>query len=471
MEAVNHLTQEHIIIHKLLNCSEENYFDCSRKYCLKRLNGITNTVYLVEVDKIEKSDINDEETIQQDKNNFFTNPNDFKFILRIYGELGKNADRNLENQIIHYLSKKNLVAKIITVGDIYRIEEYLEGYEDSTKEELLMNIETIIDILIEFNFQKYYKFQKEVKTEEDDEKINQNESKFIKFKIDNNSHNSLNDKVNKVDQTSPNHLIQEKNKILEYIDNVIINSYNKEQIKLNSRIQYDKKNSEELNIINMHFNQRVKEILRIKDMIQKLDSIVEQIVPLNGVLVMTHNDVHKGNIMMKTSLRARELDENFIKLMDFEYSKLSLLGYDFINLNMEFCFDYVTTPFTFYEFDYEGSYNYFKIYAERFINKLNKENGESYIDESLAIFLKSEEYFRSLCKLCCIFWISGMTVVDKCIEINDESLELLIEKAKLNKIENKTNMTKENNLFSMESFDYVHYLGLKFDLLDSLLMV
>ena len=465
----NEVTQKDLIIIKLLNSEEDTSLNCRRIYKTRRLNSVCNSIYLVEVEKDNNTVVFNQKSKQADELSFFQNPNEFKFVLKIFGDLSFNVDRDAENRLINHLSKNNMVAKMLISDSYYRVEEFLEGYEETTQDELNIYIENMIDIISEIGLLEVHKFKKDgvIDTENNLDLIFKKENnKYINYRIL--EEEESNHVVNDIYSTSPNFIISKKKKLLDFLDITIFPSYFSEHEKLKNLISFDLKNRDGLIFIENHLIQRIKELKIIRNYFERIEEMIDSTIPLSGIFVMTHNDLHKGNVMIKSNLRSRETENDFIKVMDMEFAKLNLFGYDFANHLAESCFDLGATPFGFRSFDKELNLRNYQIFADRCIKKINNIKGNNYIDDGMACFLKSEEYFTNLCIISSLYWIINFFTLEECMELNDENLKSLLEKASTRKIENRLECAKEENLFVRNGFDRVHYTLKKFEIIDSL---
>lgn len=348
-------------------------------FTYKNLHGLTNEVFLIE-------------TFRNNKNNECdTKPN--KIILRVYGKASVFINRDSEISIINSTNQKGICASIYESSTEYRIEEYLEGHYQSNNFILTENIEEFICCLIDFNLIEVYEFKK----------INN-----LKLRISFlNSYDNLNES-----KFNGYFLMNILNSACEYLENEI-NSFTS--------------------------NEKIKKIMKILDVLQNFEEIYKKYIPDHGILSISHNDLHKGNIMYKLQTNNEKderlksnsksslnsIDETLtslslsksklkFKFLDFEFSNLNLIGIDMVNFLIELSFDYSSFPsFEFSRIDYERNYEIYLKYIVKMIEKLKKDN--VFIDFSVVESISKKEYFYKLNILSSLFWV----VVESFFIVND----------------------------------------------------
>lgn len=147
-------------------------------------------------------------------------------------------------------------------------------------------------------------------------------------------------------------------------------------------------------------------VLNIVNDIEKYLNIERIIQKYNPYLVLSHNDLHAGNIMIKTN------DLSSITVIDYEYSFYNFLGFDISSLFLESCFDlgYKTYPFFKKITDFSQIFEKEEVFLG-FLSFLSKFRLDS--KEESVILLENQEYFRFLLSISSVLWsLSAFSLVD-----------------------------------------------------------
>ena len=330
------------------------------EFTMKNLNGLTNKVYLI-------------------------NHNENNIILKIYGKAAIFIDREMEEKVINHANEIGLCPKILFSGDnAFRIEEFLNDYIQATNILLLNNLDNFIRDLISFNCLETIEYTSRIG------------STLI-----------LKDKTNSNIVILKNNNLDNKNDFVGYfLKNLLDNAL----IHINTQIEQCDSN---IKIIHMKM---------IKEVINNFDDLYYSNFPQKGLLVLSHNDLHKGNIMFHR-------ENNKIKFLDMEFCKLNLFGLDFVNFVIELNFDYSNYPLFIYEkIDFEEKYKLYYRFYQVSLKTLDLEE-----------FYGSFDYFKNLVKLCSLFWI---IVESYYFNDNDQEFDYLsycIERLEIIKSINKYN--------------------------------
>lgn len=154
--------------------------------------------------------------------------------------------------------------------------------------------------------------------------------------------------------------------------------------------------------------------------LENFDAILNQVFPdsLNSedTLILTHNDSHKLNILVSKEKEDIQ-NNNQIKLIDFEFSNLSLFGIDIVNYLIESFFHYEKPEYPFYgltkNIDEIKNDIYYDIYC-KFVSYIFGNSGNNRVINNLKIedVLDKKYYYRLICVMALNWFIIGLSVVD-----------------------------------------------------------
>ncbi|XP_035231143.1 choline/ethanolamine kinase-like [Stegodyphus dumicola] len=102
---------------------------------------------------------------------------------------------------------------------------------------------------------------------------------------------------------------------------------------------------------------------------EEFEWLTKEMEKTNSPLVYCHNDLHGGNILLREN--SSKLNEPDINLIDFEFGGYNYRGFDIGNHFCEWCFNYITEKFPFFEGDFnkfpseEEQVTYFKVYLDQ----------------------------------------------------------------------------------------------------------
>lgn len=445
--------------------------DSNRDYITELKNGLSNQVFLVKVlEKNTRLDLCKEiENSSNENKDYFKNPKSFKFILRIYGSVASILNREGEIKILRNLEKHNLCAKLIKTEDDYRVEEYLEGYKESSLKDLIENENEINEIISNYNLIEVVNYKRNGDDENPTNTIMISKQKNDLFRIKENNNQEI-----AVDDYSPifelldyndftGHFLY--NNITDCIIklNNVIKSYNKLSLLIADSNETHNNNK----VLLLHIDTRMNNINLLLKKITKIKNTVNSILLQKSILVLSHNDLHRLNLMIKSNNNSEYNNKEDSKLngskefrlLDFEFSKLNFLGIDYANFLIEKEFDYDSNPYSFKGFNIEKNFPKFIHYIDLFLDKLKAKNEIVYkklfIDKD---YLKSKEYFNLCLKMSCMFWILGLMYIP---EISDFNINNWI-----NKLNGNLELFSNRNLFK-EEFDYIDYVLDRMKIFDS----
>ena len=280
---------------------------------LENTSGISNNIYKV-------SFLTDRSEIQT------------KFLLfRWFGKISYLVNRELEIKIINGLSKLGLGPSIIdTDYSTYRIEEFIVGSRNIKNEELLQ--ENIMQQIF-CSFMKYYE-------------------------IDDNHYYS------QISLKYENKEILSTALLNDELPNIFNFSKKLRDMAHNSYISFlkDFNNDKNFWIENGEYDAIFKKVEKIDHILCNSLKELIQCLPELPILVLSHNDAHPGNILIK---------ENKVFLIDHEYACYNYLGFEVANFLLEsiFTLDWHEFPFfkQFESFEIFKSDKFFNIYLN-FIN-------------------------------------------------------------------------------------------------------
>lgn len=198
----------------------------------------------------------------------------------------------------------------------------------------------------------------------------------------------------------PNSKFSYSKEFLDSLSNLIL--------EFNFSFSYSKKSKTVLTFLNTLYKENSKKISDVKsDSFKPFKSFLKvfqsrflltAFFPSNQQLVMTHNDIHLGNILVN---RQNVFD---MKLIDYEYANFSYIGFDFVNYLVEGFFDLGYFEYPFYKVNknieelFRDS-SYFQLY-QNFTNKLDLK----LIPKISLEYIQSEEYYHKLLCLSSVLW-------------------------------------------------------------------
>ena len=339
----NNIIKQNIIKYILKNYDiEENMISIS----IENLEGITNQDFLIIV------------------NNKSLNKILCKIFYRKYGKISDIVDHDLEIIIMKELYNKGIGPKIYEVNDKYRLDEYLDNTSTLTADDEFNPkiIEQIINIIENYTLiSNIYKYK--IKNEN------------ISFNIIDNNISKYNDINNNIfTKCMKNMLKIAENKVKIFSDN------------------YKKTYSKEDNIDGYN------NLDKFEYYIKNFKKIFLKYFPSEGFLVLSHNDIHKLNILKRK-------DDNKLFLIDNEYAFFNLPGLDISNYLNESTFLYENGySFAKEKIDFDKYFEIYKLYINKFIenhNFLNDSNfGKNFLD-----LIKTKKYYIQLHQITNLFWL------------------------------------------------------------------
>jgi hypothetical protein len=388
--------------------------------------GLSNYIYHIIIENNSNSNIN----LNQ---KFF-----FKFF-------NNKTDRKFEEKIISLNSKKekkNCSQILDTDFQTYRLEKFMENIRKLKREEIYTkNFEEIcIEKLSEFNLDIFYDkenciynnknvfnilkqnfFEAKKKFEyfenffyeycknkiKEVEKIKKEKNHDIDINTSNNNHikdfiekekNNLNFNIENFYKIK--NFLEEK-KFLEIFDEIFpkefLNNFydenfevkNKNNNYTNDDTNKDKDNSKSIN--NIDFENFYK-------------------IPF----VLSHNDVHINNFLVNTeqeNFDSGKFTKENLMLIDYEYACFNIIGFDYVNLQIENFFDLEYSEYPFFSLLVENTkiiyeeryYEKYLNFMDIFLNKIANKKFFEYILQYKQIFL-SKDYYDKVCRLASIFW-------------------------------------------------------------------
>lgn len=318
-----------------------------------RLNGLSNTIYLVKVlDKTSKTLVKE-------------------LIYRSFGEISELVDRETEMEIIDSLSNKNLTPKIFeTDNESYRIEEYIGNSDvlprNFIKEDFI--IEKMINLLVAYSLiSSIYNFSI----------VSDSLSKEYKISFD--------PKLHEI----------KKQNMFDKCMNLMLNKAktNFEKFKHKLGKKYDNFINEEV----------MTKINKIKHYMENYKELFTKIFPKNGIASLCHNDVHRLNLLLTE-------DTDKVIILDHEYACINLAGIDIVNYMIETKFDYTKKVFPFYEFEGESLEIDFAKFYEVFYQFMLKFESAHCINNEHEYFMqfqkcKKPKYFYKVVCVISLFWL------------------------------------------------------------------
>ena len=339
----NNIIKQNIIKYILKNYDiEENMISIS----IENLEGITNQDFLIIV------------------NNKSLNKILCKIFYRKYGKISDIVDHDLEIIIMKELYNKGIGPKIYEVNDKYRLDEYLDNTSTLTADDEFNPkiIEQIINIIENYSLiSNIYKYK--IKNE------------IISFNIIDNNISKYNDINNNIFTKCMKNML----KIAENKVKIFSENYKKEY----SKEEY----------IDGYNN-----LDKFEYYIKNFKKIFLKYFPSEGFLVLSHNDIHKLNILKRK-------DDNKLFLLDNEYAFFNLPGLDISNYLNESTFLYENGySFAKEKIDFDKYFEIYKLYINKFIenhNFLNDSNfGKNFLD-----LIKTKKYYIQLHQITNLFWL------------------------------------------------------------------
>lgn len=147
-------------------------------------------------------------------------------------------------------------------------------------------------------------------------------------------------------------------------------------------------------------------VLNIISDIEKYLNIEKIIKKYNPFLVLSHNDLHAGNIMIKNN------NLSSITVIDYEYSFYNFLGFDISSLFLESCFDLGHKDYPFFKkiMNFHCLFEKEEVFF-RFLSFLSKFRVDS--KEESVFSMENQEYFRFLLSISSVLWsLSAFSLVD-----------------------------------------------------------
>ena len=130
-------------------------------------------------------------------------------------------------------------------------------------------------------------------------------------------------------------------------------------------------------------------------------------------LVLSHNDIHIGNIMVNPK------DRYDFKIIDFEYVNLNFLGFDVVNYFVEGCIDLSFEQYPFFKVKrdfvslYENQF-YYNLFVGFITNNLSQNVNLQYF--------KSKQYYYKLLSIASVYWaLVGIISIDMQSDIDKSS--------------------------------------------------
>ena len=341
----NNIIKQNIIKYILKNYDiKENMITIS----IENLEGITNQDFLIIV------------------NNKSLNKILCKIFYRKYGKISDIVDHDLEIIIMKELCNKGIGPKIyeIDINNTYRLDEYLDNTSTLTADDEFNPkiIEQIINIIENYTLiSNIYKY---------------------KIKNENISFNIIDNNISKYNDINNNIFTKCMKNMLKIAEN---------KVKIFSE-NYKKTYSKEDNIDGYN------NLDKFEYYIKNFKKIFLKYFPSEGFLVLSHNDIHKLNILKRK-------DDNKLFLIDNEYAFFNLPGLDISNYLNESTFLYENGySFAKENIDFDKYFEIYHIYINKFIENhkfLNDSNfGKNFLD-----LIKTKKYYIKLHQITNLFWL------------------------------------------------------------------
>lgn len=315
-------------------------------YKYEPLNGLTNEVFLVIVEKLGEG-----VDVKYKFHEHFNGKPYLKFIFRVYGAASDFINRNMEIAVLTKLGNSGICPKIYYGEDKFRMEEYMENFTNSTNQFLNSNLDLIFEKMMDLNCSDLIDY-----TYEDG---------YLKMKHRGSAG---------IIEISEDGMISTPTDFLKlYLEKLATPALDKiKTVRELSQLEKDDKSVEKLD--------------KIIVFMSNFDKIMNELFEDKEVLALTHHDLHKLNIMKDES-------EKHSIFLDFEFTKLSPIGLDVVNFLIELSFDYSTSPYKYEKFDIKDNYQKYLQY----ISKFNKQSCDKTID--------GMPYYLKLIRMSCLFWI------------------------------------------------------------------
>ncbi len=313
---------------------------------IENLEGITNQDFLIIV------------------NNKSLNKILCKIFYRKYGKISDIVDHDLEIIIMKELYNKGIGPKIYEVNDKYRLDEYLDNTSTLTADDEFNPkiIEQIINIIENYTLiSNIYKY---------------------KIKNENISFNIIDNNISKYKDINNNIFTKCMKNMLKIAEN---------KVKIFSE-NYKKEYSKE------EYIDGYNNLDKFEYYIKNFKKIFLKYFPSEGFLVLSHNDIHKLNILKRK-------DDNKLFLLDNEYAFFNLPGLDISNYLNESTFLYENGySFANEKIDFDKYFEIYKLYINKFIENhkfLNDSNfGKNFLD-----LIKTKKYYIQLHQITNLFWL------------------------------------------------------------------
>lgn len=412
-------------------CNFNENFNLSLK---KITTGLTNHIYLAIID-ILNNDYNK-------RNNQIIKD---KYMVKIFGNANKYIDREFENFVIYIAGKKSITCEQYFFNNEYKIEEFLDGYNEINNKFIDINKSNIIKMIFDFNLISILYFEN-LNISHKVENINYHILKNDEYS------SSIYDYISKKSDKCiskymiPTFILEHRNELLHILNDKIENLCLYEKLDTINDMIEDQNLKDELKQIiinNSNFQIFLKERINKKKKILDFLKIfnLEKYLNKDHIYVLCHNDLHKQNILAN--------DSNF-KFIDFEFTKYSLLGSDIVNFLIEYNYEYKS-----HGFEFNHSINIKEIYYEyhAIMNNFMKHYNENVNDEKIKKKLQelenyylSYEYFITLSELTTYLWCIGIKNINK------------FDSEKIKSIKIDDNLDKIREIFEDKNIDYTNYL-------------
>ena len=339
----NNIIKQNIIKYILKNYDiKENMITIS----IENLEGITNQDFLIIV------------------NNKSLNKILCKIFYRKYGKISDIVDHDLEIIIMKELYNKGIGPKIYEVNDKYRLDEYLDNTSTLTADDEFNPkiIEQIINIIENYTLiSNIYKY---------------------KIKNENISFNIIDNNISKYKDINNNIFTKCMKNMLKIAEN---------KVKIFSE-NYKKEYSKE------EYIDGYNNLDKFEYYIKNFKKIFLKYFPSEGFLVLSHNDIHKLNILKRK-------DDNKLFLLDNEYAFFNLPGLDISNYLNESTFLYENGySFANEKIDFDKYFEIYKLYINKFIEN-HKFLNDSNFGKNFLNLIKTKKYYIQLHQITNLFWL------------------------------------------------------------------
>ena len=341
----NNIIKQNIIKYILKNYDiNENMITIS----IENLEGITNQNFLVTV------------------NNKSLNKILCKIFYRNYGKIYDIVDHNLEILIMKELAIKGIGPKIyeVDINKKYRLDEYLDNTSTLTSEDEFNPkiLDQIINIIENYSsISNIYKY------------IIKDEN--ISFNVIDNKNSKYKEINNNIFTKCMNNMFKIAEKKVKIFSEDYKNTYSKED-KIDG------------------YNNLDKFVYYIKN----FKKIFLKFFPSEGFFVLSHNDIHKLNILKRK-------DDNKLFLLDNEYAFFNLPGFDISNYLNESAFLYDNGySFAKEKIDFDKYFEIYKIYIKKFIEN-HKFLNDSKFGKDFLNLIQTKKYYVQLHQISNLFWL------------------------------------------------------------------